>query len=101
MRRQESLGSRLKKLFPNKGIKEEYFALHYRTDFTIEENKLVVEIDEKYHDERDTGYERRRQKELEKLDYYFIRINPDKQILMNMKNLVGYKSTSKNQLKNY
>ena len=101
MRRQESLGSRLKKLFPNTGIKVEYFALHYRTDFTIEENKLVVEIDEKYHDERDTGHERRRQKELEKLDYYFIRINPDNQILMNMKNLVGYKSTSKNQLKNY
>ena len=76
LRRQQSLGLRLKKLFPNKDIKE-YFALHYRTDFTIEENKLVVEIDEKDHDFRDLGYERRRQKELEKLGYYFIRINPD------------------------
>ena len=88
-------------MFPNKDIKEKYFSLHCRTDFTIEENKLVVEIDETYHDERDTGYGRRRQKELEKLGYYFIRIDPDNQILMNMKNLVAYKSTSKNQLKSY
>ena len=61
MRRQQSLGLRLKKLFPNKDTKEEYFALHYRTDFIIEENKLVVGIDEKYHDNRDPEYERRRQ----------------------------------------
>ena len=54
MRRQQSLGLRLKELFRNKDIKEAYFALHYRTD------------------------ERRRQKELEKLGYYFIRINPNK-----------------------
>ena len=76
LRRKQSLGLRLKKLFPNKDIKE-YFALHYRTDFTIKEKKLVVEIDEKDHDYRDLGYERRRQKELEKLGYYFIRINSD------------------------
>ena len=53
MRRQQSLGLRLKKLFPNKDTKEEYFALHYRTDFTIEENKLVVETNEKDHDDKD------------------------------------------------
>ena len=69
MRRQEILGLRLKILFPNKDIKKEYFSLHYRIDFTIEENKLVVEIDKKDHDKRDIDYERRRQKELEKLGY--------------------------------
>ena len=78
MRRQQILGLRLKILFPNKDIKEEYFSLHYRIDFTIEENKLVVEIDKKDHDKRDIDYERRRQKELERLGYYFTRINPDK-----------------------
>ena len=72
LRRQQSLGLRLKKLFLNKDIKE-YFAL-----ITIEENKLVVEIDERDHDDRDPDYERRRQKELEILGYYFIRSNPDK-----------------------
>ena len=39
---------------------------------------LVVETDEKGHDDRDPDYEKRRQKELEKLCYHFIRINPDK-----------------------
>ena len=34
LRRQQSLGLRLKILYPNEDIKEEYFALHYRTDFS-------------------------------------------------------------------
>ena len=38
---------------------------------------LVVEVDEKCHNESSPNYERKRQ-ELEKLHYYFIRINPDK-----------------------
>ena len=65
-------------MFRNKDIKEEYYALHYRTDFIFKKHMLVVEIDEKDHDDRDPDYERRRHKELEKLGYYFIRINPDK-----------------------
>ena len=39
---------------------------------------LVVEIDEKGHVDRDQDYKRKRQKELEKLDYHLIRITPDK-----------------------
>ena len=39
---------------------------------------LVVEIDEKGHVDRDLDYERKRQKETEKLDYHFIRINLEK-----------------------
>ena len=39
---------------------------------------LVVEIDEKEHVDRDPDYEKKRQKELEKLDYHLTRINPDK-----------------------
>ena len=38
LRKQQSLGLRLKKLFPNEEITEKYSALHYRT-------YLVVEID--------------------------------------------------------
>ena len=48
LRKQESLGLRLKKLFPSEEIIEEYFALHYRTDFTFKKHTLVVEIDEKH-----------------------------------------------------
>ena len=31
LRKQQSVGLRLKKLFPNEEMIEEYFALHYRT----------------------------------------------------------------------
>ena len=64
LRKQQSLGLRLKKLFPNEDIIEEYFALHYRTDFTFKKHMLVVEIDEEGHVDRDPDYERKRQKEL-------------------------------------
>ena len=78
LRKQQSLVLRLKKLFPNEEIIEEYFELHYKTYFTFKKHMLVVEIDEKGHVERDLDYERKRQKELEKLSYHLIRINTDK-----------------------
>ena len=78
LRKQQSLGLRLKKLFPNENIIEEYFALYYRTDFTFKKHMLVVEIDEKGHVDRDPDYENKRQKKLEQLDYHLIRINSDK-----------------------
>ena len=62
LRKQPSLGLRLKKLFLNEDITEEYFALHYRTDFTFKKYMLVVEADEKGHVGRDPDYERKRQK---------------------------------------
>ena len=57
LRKQQSLGVRLKKLFSNENIIEEYFALHYRTDFTFKKHMLVVEIDEKGNVDRDPDYE--------------------------------------------
>ena len=65
-------------MFQNENIVEEYFALHYRTNFTFKKHMLAVEIDEKRNVDRDLDYEKKRQKELEKLGYYLIRINPDK-----------------------
>ena len=67
LRKQQSFGSRLKKLFQIQDIIEEHFALHYRTDFTFEKHGLLVEIDEKAHADRNSYYDKRRQKELEKL----------------------------------
>ena len=69
---------RLKKLFRNEDIIEEYSALNYRTDFTFKKQLLIVEIDEKIHADRDPDYEKKRQNDLENIDSYFIRINPDK-----------------------
>ena len=53
LRKQQSLGLRMKKLFPNEDIIVEYFALNYRTDFTFKAHMLAVEIDEKEHADRD------------------------------------------------
>ena len=78
LRKQQLLVLRLKNLFPNEDIKEEYSALHYRTDFTFKKHILEVEIDQKKHFDRDSDYERKRQKELQNLGYHCIRINPDK-----------------------
>ena len=68
----------LKKLFPNEDIIEEYFELHYRTDFTFKKYMLVLEIDEKGHNERPPNYEKERKEDLENVRFHFIRINPDK-----------------------
>ena len=78
LRRRQSLGLRQSKLFPSEGIIKECSVLNYRTDFTFKKHMLVVEIDEKVNADRDPDYEKKRQKDLEKIDYYFIRINPDK-----------------------
>ena len=51
--KQQSLDLRLKKLFRNEDIIEEYSALNYRTDFTFKKHILVLEIDEKGHADRD------------------------------------------------
>ena len=59
LRKQQSLGLRLKRIFPNKDM-------------------LLVKIDEKGHVDRDPDYERKRQKELERLGYHLFRINPNK-----------------------
>ena len=39
---------------------------------------LVVETDQKGHNKSPSNYEKERQEDLEKVGYYFIRINPDK-----------------------
>ena len=65
-------------MFPSEDIIEEYFALNYRTDLIFKKHMLVVEIDEKWHVDRDPDYKRKRRKDQENVGYYFIRINPDK-----------------------
>ena len=53
--------------------------------------ELAVEIDELDHADRDSVKENKRQTEIAKyLDCKFIRINPDKKILVIMMDLVKY-----------
>ena len=76
LRKQQSLGLNLKKLFPNEDIIEEHFVLNCRTDFTFKRRMLVLKIDEKRPADREPDYEKKRQKYLEKLGCHFIRTNP-------------------------
>ena len=62
LRKQESIGLRLNKLFSNEEIIEEYSALHYRTGFAFKKNMLVDETDEKGHVDRDPNYEKKDEK---------------------------------------
>ena len=97
LRKQQSLGLRLKKLFPNENIIEEYFALHHRTDYNFKKHILVAQIDEKGNIDRDPDYEKKRKKELEKLSLELIVINL---VSMIMKNVVEEVLPLLNQLKN-
>ena len=77
-------------MFPSEGIIEEYFPLHYRTDYSFKKRMPVVKTDEKdwEDDDRDPEYKRKRRKDLEKVGYCFIRINLINQILIIMTNLI-------------
>ena len=88
LRKQQSLELRPKKLFPNEDIIEEYFALHYRTDFTFQKHMLVIEIDEKGHVDRDPGYEKKKKKNQKSLITTLLELILINQVSMIMKNLV-------------
>ena len=56
----------------------QYTVLSYRIDLYFYEYKLAIEIDELGHNDRNTDYEIKRQREIEKeLNFVFIRTNPD------------------------
>ena len=99
LRKQQSLGLRLKKLFPNEDIIEEYFALHYRTDFTFKKHMLVVQMMKK-----DMLTEIHIRKEKDKKNWKSLVTSLLELILMNwiamiMKYLVELVLTLLNQLK--
>ena len=78
MTKQQSIGLRLKKLFPNEEIIEDFSALKYLIDFYFPKYKLAIEVDKLGHRDRDQTKENKRQKDLkEYLDCKFIRINID------------------------
>ena len=57
---------RLKKVFSSADIIEEYFPLYYRTDFNFKKHMLVVETDEKGHNEKDLQVMKRKDKKIYK-----------------------------------
>ena len=78
MTKQQSIYLRLRKLFPNEEIIEDFSALNYLIDYYFPKCKLAIEVDELGHKDRDQTKENKRQKDLkEYLDCEFNRINPD------------------------
>ena len=75
MTKQQAIGLRLRKLFSNEEIIEDFSALNYLIDFYFPKYKLAIEVDELGHKDRDQTKENKRQKDLkEYLDCKFIKI---------------------------
>ena len=71
MTKQQSIGLRLRELFPNEDIIEDFSALYYLIDYYFPKRKLAIEVNELGHKDRVQIKENKKQKD------EFIRINPD------------------------
>ena len=64
--------------FKGEDIQIQYTVLGYRLDLYFYEHKLAIEIDELGHNDRNTDYETKREREIKnELNCVFIRTNPD------------------------
>ena len=80
MTKQQSIGLRIKKTFPNEEVIEDFYfkKFEYMIDFYLPKRKLAIEVDERGHKDRKPETEKTRQKEIKEcLGCKFIRINPD------------------------
>ena len=78
IKKEQSVIESIKDTFKGEDIRIQYTVLGYRIDLYFYKYKLAIEIDELGHNDRNTDYEIKRQREIEKeLDCVFIRTNPD------------------------
>ena len=92
----------IKDAFEGEDMQTQYTALGYRIDLYFHIHKLVIEVDELGHADRNLGNETERQKVLEKeLDRVFIRINLDEKDFNIFKEINKIHRHIKNQLKNH
>ena len=64
--------------FKGEDVRIQYTVLGYRIDLYFYEYKLAIEIDELGHNDRNTDYETKREREIKnELNCVFIRTNPD------------------------
>ena len=91
MTKQQSIGLRIRKTFPNEKIIEDFYVkkFDYMIYFYLSKRKLAIEVHELGHKDRKSEKENTRQKEIEKcLGCAFIRINPAEKILVLMMGLI-------------
>ena len=76
--KEQTVISAIKDAFEGENMQTQYSVLGYRIDLYFHEYKLAIEVDELGYNDRNINDEIQRQKALEwKLDYVFIRIDPD------------------------
>ena len=76
--KEQTIINSIKNIFEGENIQTQYSVLGYRIDLYFHKYKLVIEVDELGHTNRNINNEIERQKALEKeLNCIFIRINPD------------------------
>ena len=78
LKKEQSVIESIIDTFKGEDIRIQYTVLGYRIDLYFYEYKLAIEIDELGHNDRNTDYEIKRQREIEKeLNCVFITTNPD------------------------
>ena len=64
----------IKDAFKGENMQTQYTLLDYRIDLYFHKYKLVIEVDELGHNDRNIDYEIQRQKELENLIVYLLEL---------------------------
>ena len=78
MCKEESVTTKIIEVLLNEKILPQYSVLNYKIDLYFSERKLVIEVDDKGHTDRDEKKENEREEKIKKeLGCKFIRINPD------------------------
>ena len=76
--KEQTVTNSIKDAFEEENMQTQYIVLIYRIDLYFRKYKLAIEADELSHNDINIDYEVQRQKTLErKLNWVFIRINPD------------------------
>ena len=78
LKKEQSVIESVRGTFKGEDIRIQYTVLGYRIDLYFYEHKLAIEIDELGHNDRNTDYETKREREIKnELNCVFIRTNPD------------------------
>ena len=97
-RKEYSMKLKIRKMFPNEIIEEQYDALGHYIDLAFSVHKLGIE--KNGHMDTSEAKEKERQKAIEKeTGFTIIRINQTKKVLMILLKLAKYKITLLNQPK--
>ena len=78
LKKEQPVIESIRDIFKGEDIRIQYTVLGYRIDLCFYEHKLAIEIDELGHNDRNTEYETKRERQIKnELNFVFIRTNPD------------------------